>query len=110
MSAEPETQVERWTPPPHDTEVDRFRREDPDFPVTLAKARARGRGQPYQPDRHGPFEPKMVPRKERQKRTEEAAIVGDLSALMKRFGERGAGNGRHLKAVPTTRLDEVIQR
>ena len=106
MSAEqiPEQAIETLV-----DEVERSRREDPDFAVMLAKARAKARGQVYQADRHGPFEVKRPPRQERQKAMAETRIAGDVDALLARFRSRAPG-GRHLKAVPSDRLDEVIQR
>lgn len=35
--------------------------EDPEFAVSLAKARAKARGENYDPARHGPFAPPVAP-------------------------------------------------
>jgi hypothetical protein len=79
-------------PAPFVGEAERIRAEDPDFPVVLAKVRARHRGEEFDPEKHMPKEGKrridQVP-----KRVEE-----ELEAIIQRFAQRGRG-GRHLRAI-----------
>lgn len=75
-----------WTPRPG--EYERLRSEDPGFPVVLAKAKAKGRGQDYNPKRHDPHEIETRPPK--QQRAEAAkkadgSLDDALAAVMERF-------------------------
>jgi hypothetical protein len=79
-------------PAPFVGEAERVRAEDPDFPVVLAKVRARHRGEEFDPEKHMPKEGKrpidQVPK----------SVEEDLEAIIGRFAQRGRG-ARHLRAI-----------
>jgi hypothetical protein len=80
------------TPAPFVGEAERVRAEDPDFPVVLAKVRARHRGEEFDPEKHMPKEGKrsidQVPK----------SVEEDLEAIIGRIAQRGRG-ARHLRAI-----------
>lgn len=69
-------------------EVAKARAEDPDFEVTLAKARARARNETYNPERHGPHKP--VPIRKRDTAPEPIKQDGNLSEVIARFLDKGS--------------------
>lgn len=105
--------AEHLIPDPRAGELARIRAnaeaETRDFATIRAMAIAKGRGEKYNPERHGPFDLKAPPKVVRNQ-DEAADPAAELEALLERFRSHGPATGRHLKAVPSDRLDEVIQR
>lgn len=85
-----------------DDEVAKVEDEDPDFAVIQARARAKARGEAYNPAIHGPFERKLAPRIQRQ--AEEANKVGNIQDVINRFMTRIRPQPR-LKLEPRERKD-----
>lgn len=74
---------------PNVGEVEKARREDPEFAEVLARARALARNEPYNQELHGPFDVRIKPRRERL----QEVIASDgqpekLAALLHRFAAR----------------------
>lgn len=76
-------------PDPHEPvqlqpdEVSKLEEEDPDFAEVQARARAKARGETYNPAIHGPFERRLAPRIQRQ--AEQAAKTGNIQDVINRF-------------------------
>lgn len=67
-------------------EVVRAREEDPDFPLIQAKARARARGENYDPEKHGPFSLPAAPgTAKRFLKEADAALEVSPSAKLEEF-------------------------
>jgi hypothetical protein len=83
---------EQWVPNTQATEVERARLEDAAFAVDLAKARARGAGETYDPERHGPFERPEILRPYKPpvlKVSKLGPTTAEIEAMMARFKAYG---------------------
>lgn len=99
--------AEQLIPPdPRAEELARIRRnaeaETRDFATIRAMAIAKGRGERYNPERHGPFEVKAPPKIVRETDPETDAEA-ELEALLDRFRAKGS----RLQAVPNAEREGV---
>lgn len=99
-TAEDQGAEQHHVPHLQEDEVSRLEQEDPEFAVVQAKARAKARGEPYNPAVHGPFERQLAPRL--QKQVEEAQKNGNLQDVISRFMARAQPR---LKLEPPERKD-----
>lgn len=86
--------------------------EDPEFPVVLAKARAKARGEAYKPEVHGPHGPATPPSQQERQRVEmeRADAEAAFHDLLERFRARGRAPNRHLRAVPSSADRSSVRR
>lgn len=105
MSASGKQATEVWTPDP--TEAKRIRAEDPDFPVALARARAKARGESYDPKRHGPHEEDLSPRLKQKRDKELVSVENQFSDLLKKFEQRGPPPRPNLRVIPGAEREGV---
>lgn len=83
--------------------------EDPEFPVLLAKARAKARGEKYDPKRHGPFDANPPPAQHQEAEVVDAEMA--LRELLARFEARGqTPRSRHMRAVPSSADRPSVRR
>ena len=89
--------AEELVPPaPELLEEQRHRMEDPGFAVIHARARARARGEPYNPELHGPFD---VVRKPKRGAEIVEASTGNLQELIARFMEKGKARQQGVRDI-----------
>lgn len=86
----PAPQIPTSTPIMGPDEPERLRLEDPDFPLVLARAKARGRGETHDPKRHGPFEKPVSPNRRAPQEQKPEPTDGNLSDVIARFLDKGS--------------------
>lgn len=98
--------AEKLIPDPRAEELARIRQryeaETRDWPTIRAMAIAKGRGETYSRERHGPFDLKAPPKLVRTK-DHETDAEAELEALLDRFRAKGS----RLPAVPNAEREGV---